>query len=500
MRSPCLPALFTLIAASAALYLAVPIRADEPQPPSGPPGLPPQQTPTRTTPLSSSQTSATPVNGPAPGPAAAGFTGFVRPAWLTDLSFGIKESYDDNVLRVSGLGLPTEGSWVDVLSLKLGVDLAPWLAAPGPIQTFALIYQPDRVVYSQAASESFTVHRLNTVLKGKTGDLSFSLDNAFLYNDGNKLAETYALNQLSGAGADQDDKYRNSLAHAAPRERRNQIQDRYTAFLQWDTPHLFIRPISQFNDIDLRTDLFNTSKAPYLGYQDYVGRYDINAGADLGFKVAPGWALTVGYRDGYQHQDQFAQAINSDRHFSSNHYQRLLFGVEARLSWLNLRLVGGPDFRDFNPQTPIDHLRTTRFFGEASATATLAPGHSLIVAYRDYIFTSSTGLIPYEEYTYSLTYRWAVSKQLGLEVGGKHFEHNYTIGNDTAGSGPSLRLDYDDEGLATVSYAVTAHLGSSLSYSYDVGRNGLGSLPAKYAPSYRDFNEGVLSFGLQYKF
>src|SRR5579862_2607049 len=282
MRPPTPPPKLASIAAFAALVLAGPLRADEPPPPAGPPGLPPQQTPTRTTPVSPSQTSATPINGPGLEPATAGFTGFVRPGWLTDLSFGIKESYDDNVQRVSGLSMPAEGSWVEVLSMKLGVDLAPWLAAPGTIQTFALIYQPDRVVYNQAPSESFTAHRLNTVLKGKTGDLSYSLDNAFLYNDGSKLAETYALNQLSGAGADQNDKSRNSLAHAAPRERRNQIQDRYTAFLQWDTPYLFVRPISQFNEIDMRTDLFNTSKAPYLGYQDYVVRYDVNVGADLG--------------------------------------------------------------------------------------------------------------------------------------------------------------------------------------------------------------------------
>jgi hypothetical protein len=501
MRTSIASPVLLIAAASAALFFPGAARADDAQTPAGPPAVPPLQTPTRTTPVSPSQTSATPVNGPGPEPTTAGITGFARPEWLTDLSFGIKESYDDNILRVSGLGLPTEGSWVEVFSMKLGLDLSSWLAAPpGTIQTFSLVYQPDRAIYNQASSENFTAHHLNTVLKGKTGDLSFSVDNAFLYNDGSRLAETYALNQLSGADANQDDKYRNSLAHAPARERRNQIQDRYTIFLQYDTPYVFLRPISQLNDIDMRTLLFNTSKAPHLGYQDYAGRYDVNAGADLGFKVAPGWALTVGYRDGYQYQQQYLPTINSDQHFSSNHYQRLLFGVEGRLSWLTLRLVAGPDFRDFNPDTPIDHLHTTRFFGEASATVTLSPSQSLIFAYRDYIFTSSTGLVPYEEYTYSETYHWNVTRQLALDVGAKEFEHNYTIGNDTAGSAPSLRLDDDYEGLANVSYAFTPHFGASLGYSYNVGRNGLGSLPAKYEPSYRDFEEGVVTLGLQYRF
>lgn len=500
MRPPTPPPKLASIAAIAALVLASPLRADEPQPPAGPPGLPPQQTPTRTTPVSSSQTSATPVNGAGAEPSTPGITGLARPAWLTDLNFGFKESYDDNVLRVSGQGLPVAGSWVELFSFKLGVDLAPLIGAGNALKTFSFVYQPDRALYSQAESENYTSHRVNTVVKGKAGDLWYSLDNAFLYNDGNRLAETYALNQLTGAGANQNDKYRNSLAHAPARERRNQIQDRYTLFLQWDTPYFFVRPISQMNDIDMRTYLFNTSKAPYLGYQDYPSRYDINGGVDLGFKVAPGWALTLGYRDGEQHQGQYSSAINSDQHFSSNHYQRLLFGVEGKLSWLSLRFAAGPDFRDFNPETPIDHLRTTRFFGEASATATLSPGQSLVFAYRDNIFVSSTGLVPYEEYTYSLTYRWALTKQFSVELGGKHFEHNYTISNDTAGSAPSLRLDYDEEGLVNVTYGFTPHLGATLGYSYDAGRNGFDALPAKYAPSYRDFDEGVVSLSLQYKF
>jgi hypothetical protein len=501
MRTVPIPMLFILAASTAALTGVG--RADDasatgPVPTSPSPAL---ATPTRSTPLSASQTSATPVNSPETDTSSAGFTGWTKPAWLSDLSFGVKESYDDNVFRVSGNGLPTESSWVDVLSLKLGFNLSSWVDAdPGTIQTFSLIYQPDRVIYNQASSENFTAHRVNAVLKGKSGNLTFSLDDAFLYNDGNKLAPTYALNQLSGADANQNDKYRNSLAHAPARERRNQYQDRYTAFLQYDTKYAFIRPISALNFINMDTYLFNNSLAPYKGYQDYVDRYDINVGADLGLKVAPNWALTIGYRDGYQYQQQFSEAINTDQHYSSNHYQRLLFGLEGRLDWLVVKLAAGPDFRDFNPNTPISDLHTTRYYGEAAVTANFAQNQSLTLNYKDYVFVSSTGLVPYEEYTYSLIYHWSATRKLGVDVGAKLFEHNYTLGNDEAGSAPSLRLDYDYEGLGGVTYAVTPHLIASLTYNLDEGRNGLSSLPAKYEPSYRDFEEGVFAAGLQYRF
>lgn len=503
-------AIALLIITTAAVVLGFPeaSRADNagaPDPaqtgPSAAGTLPALVTPTRTTPVSASQTSATPANGLVTDTNSPGFTGWTKPAWLSDLSFGVKESYDDNVLRVSGQGLPLESSWVDVLSLRLGLDLSSWLAAdPGTIQTFSLIYQPDRAIYNQAPAESFTAHRVNTVLKGKSGDLSFGFDDAFLYNDGSKLAPTYALNQLSTADANQNDKYRNSLAHAPARERRNQYQDRYTAFLQYDAGLLFFRPISSLNSINMDTYLFNNSLAPYKGYQDYVDRYDVNAGADLGFKLAPNWALTLGYRDGYQYQQQYSEAINSDQHYSSNHYQRLLFGLEGKLSWLTVKLAAGPDFRDFNPNTPISDLHTTRYYGEAEAVANLPGNQSLSFRYKDYIFVSSTGLVPYEEYTYSLAYHWSVTRQLGLDVGAKLFEHNYTLGNDVAGSAPSLRLDIDDEALGGVTYAVTPHVIASLTFNYDRGSNGLSSLAAKYAPSYRDFGEGVFSAGLQYRF
>jgi hypothetical protein len=495
MRTPKFPLKYLAIISLASFVLASLSHAQ-----TAPGGGLPLVTPTRTTPVSASQTSAIPTNA-APLETGAGFSGWSKPAWLTDVSLGIKESYDDNVLRVSGNGLPVEASWVDVVSLKLGVDLSSFIAAdPGTIQTFSLVYQPDKATYSGASGEDFTAHRVNTILKGKSGNLTFSLDEAFLYNDGSKLAPTYALNQLSGALANQNDKYRNSLAHAPPRERRNQYQDRYTVFLQYDTEHLFFRPVTTLNLIDMQTYLFNTSLAPYKGYQDWIGRFDVNSGADLGFKVSRTWAFTLGYRYGDQHQERYALAINSDQHYSTNHYQRLLFGFEGKLDWLTVNFAAGPDFRDFNPNTPINDLHTTRFYGEAAGTIRLLGGQSLTLRYKDNIFVSSTGLVPYEEYTYSLTYHWDASKRLGFDLGGKLFEHNYTLGNDLAGSAPSLREDLDYEGLLGLTYAITPHLVASATYNYDDGRNNLSGLAATYAPSYRHFEEGVFTAGLQYHF
>jgi hypothetical protein len=444
---------------------------------------------------------------PAPGvratavPTAADTALFAKPAWLTDLSLGDREYYDDNVLLVSGLGMPIESSWVNDATFKLGIDFAPLLADGNALQTFTLVYAPERVAYAQDSAENYTAHRLNDSIKGSAGYFSYSLDNAFLDNDGSKLAATYALNQVSGAAANQNDKYRNNFTHAVPRERRNQDQDRSAAQVRRDIGRFFFRAISNLTDYNLNTTLFNTSFAPYKGYQDYIDRWDINGGADLGYQLSPKLDFFVGDRDGYQHQDQFSPGMNSDRHFASNHYQRVLFGLEGQLAdWLNVKAAFGPDARDYNPATPIDHDRTTRLYGEAQATAILSKTQTLSFNFKQWLFVSSTGLVPYGDISYALTYHWSVTKQLGLDLGAKYLEASYTLGNDYTGSAPSLRDDIDWQGSAGLSYAILPHLTANVTYTYDKGLNGLETLAATYAPAYRDFEHEMWGFGLLYKF
>jgi len=433
----------------------------------------------------------------------ATLTNFQKPAWLTDLGVEGKESYDDNVLGVSGNGLKPKESWVDTLSFKIGFNFAPLLQTGGTVQSLSLIYSLDVATYTSASSENNVQHKLNFIFKGKSDNVSWSLDDALLDVDGNKNAPLYALNQLGATapGSDQNDKYRNNYAHSVARERRDQVQDRYTALVQIDSGAFFFRPISQLTFYNLETNVFNTSNAPYKGYQDYVDRWDVNGGADLGYRLTPKLSVTVGYRDGFQHQDAFTAAINSDLHQASNHYQRALLGLEGKLNdWLTVKLAAGPDFKDFNPDTAIIHDKTTRFYGEGSVVATLPNDQSLTLSYKQWYFVSSTGLVPYEDTTVSLVYHNSLTKQLGLDLGVKYLEANYTIGNDYAGSAPDLRDDGDIGASVGISYAVTPHFVVALAFNHDDGRNELGNLPAKFFPQYRDFDHNVTAIDLKYKF
>jgi hypothetical protein len=236
------------------------------------------------------------------------------------------------------------------------------------LQTLSLNYAPDFNFYHNAPSQSYDAQKIGNTIKGKAGDFSFSLDNAFLYNDGSHQAPVYALDQTSN----QLDKYRNTYATAAPRERLAQIQDRSTITLQYDWDQFFVRPVASLLYYDLDTDWHNSGAAPWKGYQNYVDRYDVNGGMDWGYKLTPKLAATLGYRYGSQYQQQYPTAIDADNHYASSDYQRVLLGLEGKpCDWLKVKLAGGPDFRSYNSMAPVNDLHPVKYYGEAALTATL---------------------------------------------------------------------------------------------------------------------------------
>jgi hypothetical protein len=424
-----------------------------------------------------------------------------KPAWLTDLSLGVKESYDDNVLLVSGNGMIPQSSWVTTVSPKVGFNFAPLLGNQKTLQTLSLSYSPDFNIYHDAPSQSYNAHKIGDTIKGQAGDFSFSLDNAFLYNDGNHQAPIYALNQLSSAAANQFDQYRNNYAHAVPRERLAQTQDRATVLLRYDWDKFFVRPVASLLDYNLMTDWHNTGAAPWKGYQDYVDRYDVNGGVDLGYKLTRELAATLGYRYGSQYQQQFPTAITSDSHYSSSDYQRVLLGLEGKpWNWLNAKLAGGPDFRNYNSMAPVNDFHPVKYYGEAVLTATITTNQTVTFNYKQWQWVSSTGKVPYFDSTYALTYHLNVTRQLGFDLGGKVLEADYTEGNDNSGTAPSRRDDMEYEVSAGVTYAFNSHFGANLAYTYDLGDNALNNLPVSLGPAYRSFEHQVVSLGLQYKF
>ena len=330
------------------------------------------------------------------------------------------------------------------------------------------------------------------------GDFSFSLDNAFLYNDGNRTAPIYAESQAPGGNT--NDRFRNFYAQAVPRERRNQIQNRGVVALQYRFGQFFVRPMASTIYYDLNTVFRNASVAPNIGYQNWPDRYDANVGVDGGYQLTPSLAVLAGYRYGHQYQQQFPVTISGDRHFSSSDYQRALIGMEGNpWTWLTLKISAGPDFRYYNSLAPVNDRHAIFPFAEASATANIAKNQTLVFYTKEWQWVASTGLVPYYDSTYTLNYHWQATPQWGFDLGGKVLRANFSSGNDLAGTAPSLRNDIQYTVGFGVTYNFTSMWSANVSYNHDIGRN-LDDLAPQYAPSYRNFNHNLVSLGVQCKF
>lgn len=417
-----------------------------------------------------------------------------KPAWLTDLSVGVKESWDNNVFLVSGEGTNKQSSFLTTVSPKIGVNLAPLMGGQQFFQVLAFGYAPDFVVYHDVGSESYDAHRFATTVKGKTDNFSLSLDNSFNYIDGNDHSPFYT-------GSDAD---RSAYATAAPRERREQIQDRAKFSMQYDMGNFFVRPTASTIYYDLMTAKLVYPKA--MGYQNYSDRYDVNGGVDYGYKVTKDVALTLGYRYGRQYQEQFSRAIDGSQLSASSDYQRVLVGIEGKpLKWLTVSVLEGPDFRSYDPSVTnaagkalhtasISDRHPIKNYGEAAITADISSSDSLSFKYKQWQWVSSTGKLPLLESTYDLGYRHKFTKDFSADAGFKLGTSDYNCGNQAS----SERDDWMYTFTLGLNYNVTANLALNAGYQVDLGRNKENVDPVD--GNFRQFDHHLVSLGAVFKF
>lgn len=426
----------------------------------------------------------------APASAPAGLQLPVKPVWLTELSLTGKEAYDNNVF-MSDVGphayvLPSgsvvaseyKSSFVTTVTPKIAVNLAPLFGNSDALSLLALSYAPDFVNYQNASSENYDAHRFSQLVKGKIGKVSYVLDNSISYIDGSDFGPVYP-------GA-----LFNAYATIAAAQRREQIQDKGKFAVQYDSENWFIRPTGSMTRYDMMTKLLDVE-----GYQNYPDRYDMNGGADFGYKIAHETYLTVGYRYGTQYQQQMAFLPYS----SSSTYQRALLGLEGKpTKWLNLSLQGGPDFRNYDPDTashitPVNDLHPVKYYGEAAISVTPTANDAITFKYRQYQWVSICGKIPLFDSLYDLSYHHKLSKALALDLGGKAMEADYTSGN-LAGS---LRNDMEILVTSGVTWTASEHLTLSAGYTADLGRNLQGDV---VDPQNREFGRHVVALTAQCKF
>jgi len=428
-------------------------------------------------------------------PASPESTSFKKPAWLADLSLGIKESYDDNVY-LSGVdrkdlpkykvpaggvaALNDRSSWVTTVSPKIGFNFAP-LFDTKYLEQFTLAYAPDFVIYHDQSTESYNANRFLTAIKGSDKWFSYALDNAFNYIDGSDKGPTYPGSLCS------------AYVQSTVRERREQIQDRAKLSFRFDTDHWFFRPIAFLTYYDLMTAIIDPSKAG--GYYNYADRYDVNGGLDVGYKLNKQFAFTLGYRYGHQYQQQFSFSPDS----SPSDYQRVLVGFEGKIfPWLKMDFQIGPDFRSYAKDTathvtPVNDNDLVTYYGEANVVADLSSKDTLSFKYKQFQWVSSTGKVPYFDSTYDLSYHRKVTEKLGLDLGARILSSDYNSGNLPTCKRDDIQYTFS----LGLGYAISSHCSVSASYATDLGRNAEDNVTK---PGNREFIRNVISLGAVFKF
>jgi len=402
-----------------------------------------------------------------------------KPAWMTQLSLELKESYDDNLLGVSGDGMPKSYSWITTITPKIGIDIAPLITDQRVLQVLFLNYEPAFGAYSQASEETNIAHRILNKIKAKSENLSFSLDNSIAYIDGSSVAPIYSA----------PDNVRSCYAHALPRERRDQYQERTKIDIQLDLDPFFVRPTGSLQYWDMFTDQRATS-----GYQNWVDRYDMNGGVDLGRKINSQLAIFMGYRYGRQYQ---ATVINSD-YSSTNDYHRTLAGIEGKLfNWLTLSLLGGPEFREYEDTAPVNDKNQVNFYGESSLTGELSKQDTVVIKYKGTRWISSTGQVPTYDSSVDLGYRRKFDAASSWNLNCQIKNADYTVGNLNSGSAASLRNDWLYTLSTGLSHDFNAHIGVNISLAANLGRNEQDGISNA---NYREFDEYLTSVGIFSKF
>lgn len=408
-----------------------------------------------------------------------------------EVSITVRESLDDNVFLVSGAGAPKQEAWVTAMTPKVLLNLTKAIQGI-PLESLTLTYSPEVTIYHEASSEDFIAHRLTSLLKLKSGPSALNFEASAAYVDGSTAAPIYSV-------ALHDDQ-RNAYSTSAVRERREQLQLRSKLTYQYDLNAWFVRAGGTWISFDLMTDV-----RALPGYQNYCDRSDFNGGLDIGRKLKPGFAITLGYRHGHQSQQLFPVEVDKSQSSSPSNYDRILLGLEGNLTkWLTTSVLIGPDFRSYPPTTGthvtmVPDSTPQRSYFEAGVSANLSPNDTLTFKGKRWYWVASTGKVPLIESSWELAYRRRLGTRLTFDASTKLCISDYSCGIGSS----ALRNDELRSTAVGTTFAATKVLSLSATLTIERGRNALDDLQQRLPlqnPKFREFDHRLFSLAASYKF
>jgi len=411
----------------------------------------------------------------------------------------LKETYDDNVYILdtepypyivppphSIVAVPDKGSFVTTITPSLNLT---YLA--GPEFSASLSYAPDMVWYDSAPSQNYVAHRANLNFTGKIQEISYEWLNSATWIDGSDLTVTTlrpgdcrAIGGIPLRDRCDAAVYRDSIKVTIPAGK-------------W-----FFRPVFTSYVHDFKTEQRVNRKPNEYIYDNYIDRWEVNGGMDIGYEVFDKTKLFVGYRYGHQSQGTVLKAgatpgstVTAESPYDNN-YQRLLLGIEGTPApWVKLAVMAGPETRDWLDDTPAGFDRG-KMLWFVDAQVTLLPTKEdtctlKMTRFEQPAFTSQS---VYQDIKYDIGWRHKFSDKFTVGAG-------FTIYNGLWQE-PALRNDWIYTPSLMASYAFSPNLTAEASWSHDNAVNRetpVAGTSTQYAEG-REFQRNLYSVALKYTF
>jgi len=399
----------------------------------------------------------------------------------------LKETYDDNVYLLdtkpdptivpppgATISLPDHDSFVTTVVPGLALNYQPCLGFGATVS-----YAPEFTWYHSAHSEDYVAHRGAINFTGWIDDVTYEWLNNVTWIDGSHLSYTTIrpgdCRCIGGIPLrDRRDAaiYHNGLRVTIPVH-------------EW-----FFRPVVKACIQDFQTvQQPNVTPTQYI-YDNFVDRWDVSGGLDIGYAAFPKTKLVVGYR--YGHQEQGKLLGVQSRY--SNDYQRFLLGIEGTPApWLKLAVLAGPDLRHWcnAPPAAFDEDEILYWI---DGLVTVLPSQADTVTFRAtrYEQPAFTSHSMYEDIKYDLTWRHRFTDKFTAGAG-----FTFYIGDWQA---PVQREDWILTPSVMASYAFNAHLTAEIGWSYDSAESQVPPGPSAPYAKGRDFTRNLVSLALKYTF
>jgi len=384
-----------------------------------------------------------------------------------EISVNTSLGYDSNVYLVDEGRLGRVDSAVSILGAKIGAKFASGAA---------FSYAATGSNYWNASDESNVKHVLATSFNQKYDTLSLSGSSEFAQVQGDNTGVIFGVPNKS------------TFTTPAPRERRDQFQNKTDLAVRFDTSLGFVRGGGKLQYWDMQTHAV-------VGADNYRDRYDLNGGADFGRAFTQGGPeYYLGYRRGYfYHDTDSAPAITKN---ATSHYDRYLLGFDGKLTpSLKVSAQAGWAINDYTASYQSPNASIEGLFTDITVTWSASTADQVQFKTAQGRTLSSSGQQSILATMYQGAWTHDFNKQWSSTLTARISKNNY------AGGSTGSALDRDDQlysGITALTWKSSAHLAWTLSASYDVARNLNDNLSAT-AENQAAFDRAYISLGVNWK-